>query len=175
MCVKLTGRTKHLRMSSKALSLASTVFARMFRSQFKEGVNQRQAYSSSPICFPEDNGDALEITCYAVHHRTEKIPETLTIDTLANIGVLCDKYDLSRTLKPWSSMWMRENTTTPADADLPRLLSAAYCLDTPHMFSQISWKILCNQIGPFSGFPEMNEAVPRYEILGMLTVLDTAL
>jgi hypothetical protein len=103
MEVQLAAGHKLVRVSSKILIVASPIFKKMLSSKFREGINQLQSSEMPPAPLPEDHGEAIIVICRAVHYRTEEIPEILPMDTLVDAAVFCDKYDMSRALRTWSS------------------------------------------------------------------------
>jgi hypothetical protein len=156
-----------LRVSSSILSLASSVFKKMFQSGFKEGHGLSSTNPRS-IPLPEDDGEGVTVVCNILHHRVDDVPLDIATDCLISIATICDKYELARVIAPWSSIWLRRQTETAVGDDLNRLLSAAYVLDIPDAFSSISWKMLYSHTGPFLGFPGItdHELLP-YGVLGM--------
>ena len=50
---------RHLRVLSKVLSLASTVFNKMFHLEFREAINQRKYMGYSLLLLPKDDEEAL--------------------------------------------------------------------------------------------------------------------
>jgi len=66
-----------LHVSSKVLTLASPVFAKMFNSRFKEGLGNCSTSGKLPIPLPDDNAEAFIVLCNAIHYRTDEVPRTL--------------------------------------------------------------------------------------------------
>jgi len=56
-----------LLLSSKVLTLASPVFAAMFKSYFKEGLNNHSKSVKPPILLLDDNTEAVIVLCNASH------------------------------------------------------------------------------------------------------------
>lgn len=50
---------------------------------------------------------------------------------LKDLAVVCDKYDCTSALTPWSAMWLQAGTESLAVEDLD---FAAYILDNPDAF-----------------------------------------
>ena len=165
---------KHVRVSRHILSLASPVFAKMFNSKFREGLDQHQASPPHPLALPDDDGNAVEVVCNALHYRMEEVPTSLSVECLVNVGIFVDKYDLARALAHLSSTWFRNILESPAaddhdhdhDHDHDRLLFAAYRLDIPEAFSTISWKIICDQVGPFRKISALDDVAHPPNLLG---------
>lgn len=134
--------------------LASPVFAKMFNSQFKEGLgNNHPTPAKPPIPLPDDNAEAVVVLCNVIHLRTSEVPKKLALNCLTDLAVICDKYDCTSALAPWSAIWLQAGIASLAVKDLDRLLFAAYVLDSPDAFSRVSWEILFVQVGPFVILP----------------------
>lgn len=127
----------HLLVSSKVLSLASLVFAAMFTHGFCEGENLS---SSSPrlIPLPDDDPAALTLLCKILHFRTVDIPTTLEVAALANLAILCDKYDCADCVRPWSMLWLPQWLPHAGDDGFGKLLFITYALDLPDAFSEVT-------------------------------------
>ena len=147
----------HLLVSSKVLSLASPVFSTMLNSRFKEGLSNHPPTGKRLISLPDDNAEAFTILCNAIHYRTDQVPRKLTLVCLENIAIICDKYDCTSALTPWSAMWLHAGIKSFDAKDLNKLLFAAFVLDDPTAFSRISWEILLAQVGPFVDLPGMTD------------------
>ena len=143
---KFADGTKLLRVSSKVLSLASPVMKKLFTSGFREGVDPSPRRC---VPLPEDNGEALLLVCSVVHHHAEIESGLLGVDALENVATLVDKYDMSKTLRTWSACWLEGALESVTPGTFDSLLRSAYLLDDSKSFSKVSWKIICNRIGPF--------------------------
>jgi len=175
VCLELScpGERVHLLVSSKVLTLASPVFAKMFNSQFREGLSNRAASRGPPIPLPDDDGPAFVVFCAAIHHQTDEVPKEVTLACLENIGIICDKYSCTKALAPWSEMWLKMETEHLTVKDINRSLFAAYVLDSPDAFSRISWQMIYDQVGPFKHLPGMTDHdLFTGNVLGMLASID---
>lgn len=139
----------HLLVSSKMLSLASSVFAATLSSKFKEGLSKDGWLETSSISLPDDEVEAFTVICKAIHYRVDDIPEDLSLSCLKNLAIVCDKYDMTRSLMGWNTAWLRAGIESSAPEDFSKLLLAAYVLDIPAMFSKLSWEIIIPQAGSF--------------------------
>jgi hypothetical protein len=149
-------------VSSKALSLASPVFAAMMGPRFREG--QRSALGTlDPIPLPDDDADAMIILCHIFHFSYSALPARVDLDLFKNLALLCDKYDCVTSLRFISEQWllMWENTTKKEE--LETLLFISYLFDRAERFSALSTKIVkgfsgnLKQLGTLRGF----DAVPE--------------
>ena len=143
---------KRLLVSSKVLTLVSPVFAAILKSSFREGLSHYPT-SAVSIPLPDDDAEAFIVLCNTIHFRTNDVPEKLTLMCLVNLAIICDKYNCTSALAPWSAMWLQAKIDSLDAKDLHKLLFAAYILDNPDVFSRISWEILFIQIGPFVNLP----------------------
>ena len=98
-----------IRVSSKVLSLASPVFAKMLSPKFAEGQALRNATSleTPPISLPDDDPEAMIWLCKALHF-TKDLTADISLSLLKNLATVCDKYDLVGTLYPWSHVWLQK-------------------------------------------------------------------
>ncbi|MCJ1432887.1 hypothetical protein MMC27_002245 [Xylographa pallens] len=145
---------KKLLVSSKILSMASRVFAAMFSSRFKEGLQNATPGIISTVSLPEDDAIAFEIICDVIHYRHKLIPTDPSLNQLVNIAIIADKYELYEALYAYSVVWLQSgikncNGKIHEVADWNKLLLAAYILDTPGEFARISWEIILNHVGQY--------------------------
>ena len=95
-------QAKTLIVSSNVMRLASPVWRVMFDPQghFKEAKE-----SSQEVRFPDDDADALSILLRIVHLGWRQVPRSVSFETLADLAVLCDKYDMIHFVRPWLPSW----------------------------------------------------------------------
>ncbi|KAK5674105.1 hypothetical protein LTS10_013150 [Elasticomyces elasticus] len=159
------GTVTRFRVSSKVLSLASAVFDRMFHSGFKEDVRATaRALPLQSIPLMDDDEEALGTILYAIHYRSEKTAGNPSVQLLARVGILCDKYDLAQALVPWSSRWIDYAMDLAQDRDLESLLLTTYTLGAAEMFWKLSSKILHEQSGAFGNSPGRQQYVVPEEM-----------
>ncbi len=67
------------------------------------------------VDFTEDNWLALEILLHITHLKFTQIPNRLSENLLAQVAILCDKYDCAHLVKPWLAGWLSviESDTKP--------------------------------------------------------------
>jgi hypothetical protein len=132
-----SGHSTKFQVSTKVLSLASPVFAKMFGPNFAEGTKIRNGELVN-IKLEDDDGSAMEIILNLLHYRgTEQL--SVTSETIANIAMLCDKYDCVRAMTPWTCCWfmsLQEDPQSPIE--LGCLLLAAYKMTNLKEFMKIS-------------------------------------
>lgn len=100
-----SGADCSLRVSSKVLSIASSVFAAMLRPNFLEG-GERSETNPKSIALPEDDPEAVTWVCHAIHFQDD-IEEEISLELIEKIAVFCDKYNCSRALASWSTVWLK--------------------------------------------------------------------
>jgi hypothetical protein len=130
----------HLLVSSKVLSLASPVFAAMFKHGFQEGRNLSSG-SLEPIPLPDDNAEAITLLFNVLHFRSRDVPWSPSLITLAHLAVVCDKYDCVAAVASWSTVWLTTKSDVLAGGkahDAVMVLYVSYGLDVPAAFSEAS-------------------------------------
>ena len=115
--ILLVGKGKDqtpIRISSKVLSLASPVFARMFGPRYLEGhIPSKQARLSIPsFPLPEEDPEAMTWFCRAVHLQLIADGTKMKVGLILKIAALCDKYDASTALSGWSRLMMESTSDT---------------------------------------------------------------
>ncbi|MCJ1388417.1 hypothetical protein MMC18_001264 [Xylographa bjoerkii] len=169
-----------LLVSSKVLSLVSSVFDTMLNSSFKESLHNQPADKIPIVPLPEDDAEAFTILCKVLHYRMDDFPRVLTPNCLVNIAIIADKYNFVAAITLPSTLWLHSaiaNYTFAANcrfANLKKIMLAAYVLDIPDAFSETSWKLLFKHIGPHFDMPGITDhelvAHPA-NIIGMYSVL----
>lgn len=123
-------------VSSKALSLASPVFTKMFGPDFKEGNLLRNGDHPS-IDLKEEYPEAMTVILLGLHYRFDDLPPDMEPSCLAKVAMQCDKYDCNAAFKPWLLHRYAKREKASTDLDLGYLLLAAYMLRSPD-FSEIT-------------------------------------
>ncbi|KAF3920273.1 hypothetical protein AA313_de0208624 [Arthrobotrys entomopaga] len=115
-------------VSSNVLSLSSKVFRVMVD-------------PSGPYAQPKDSFDRrrLKLTIgqprfiktilHILHHQNNQVPMKVQIQDLASLAEICDFYDLSEALKPWTNHWTHQLWTSAQrckDLDLWCRMSIAF-------------------------------------------------
>ena len=157
----------HLLVSSKVLGLASPVFMAMFKRGFQEGENLFSG-SLRPVHLPDDDPEAVTILCNILHLRHRLIPRVVTLETLTNMVVICDKYDCKDAVTSWSIIWLQSWVSSAGPDVLERLLFIAYGLDIPDVFTKVSHSLLTLHAGPLGlgSMPAAADILPE-ALLGM--------
>ncbi|KAK4199190.1 hypothetical protein QBC40DRAFT_85409 [Triangularia verruculosa] len=93
-------------VDASALRRASPVWKAMLFGPWKE--SKPQDGSKWIVKLPEDDVDALTVILGIIHNNYDSVPSDMTnVLLLWNILVVCDKYDMTRVLKPWIPSWAK--------------------------------------------------------------------
>ena len=93
------------RVSSKHLTLASSVFKAMLAREFKEGATLRST-GTIDLHLPDDHPAALLICLNIVHGDSKKVPRKVDLRMLAEIAIIVDKYELHNAVGIKSYLWI---------------------------------------------------------------------
>ena len=142
-----------LLVSSHALSLVSPVFSAMFNDAFVESQNLSSA-STRQIDLPDDDPELMKALCDIAYMRTADIPSRHKEDFLVEFAVLCDKYDCTQAVRPWSGIWFSSLFTAcslPVVMDtVLSLLFFSYVMDLPDEFQKSTQKLCRTLTGPIN-------------------------
>ncbi|KAK8066157.1 hypothetical protein PG997_012904 [Apiospora hydei] len=116
-------------VSSRVLSLASPVFAKMFGPESKD-ERELRSRGQLRLRLDDDDPEAVELLLCVLHFHSSAIPRRLEITKLLPLARLCDKYDCCEALMPWASQWCAIQGDTPQLAAAWKVLSA-YLFRTP--------------------------------------------
>lgn len=165
-CDKLTTR---LLVSSKALSLASPVFAVMFSPRFKEGSNLNSSCPSE-VPLPEDDPEAMTLLCNCLHFRHDHIPRNVEFSLLKALAILCDKYDAAKAISVWIILWLQKWEASKCEDGFEGLLAVIYALDCGEAFAKMSKKAILDQVGPF----DTHRALDGFDMvpISLLSILE---
>ena len=96
--VLLRSGAKEFQVSSKVLTLASSYFDTMFKSEFAEGHALRNSNIPLPLTIFNDDPKALTVLLHTIHFSRKRRYLELDIDTQFNVAVLSDKCNCTRAL-----------------------------------------------------------------------------
>jgi len=137
-----THNTIQFLVSTKVLSLASPVFAKMFGPDFEEG-HQLRREGLVHVRLGDDDATAMEIILKAVHYNYTKQLDAIDAEGLASLAIHCDKYNCRDALYPWISYWFNSfEQRTLSSQDLGFLVLAAYKFGERKHFADISTRAL---------------------------------
>ncbi|PIG80777.1 hypothetical protein AARAC_010661 [Aspergillus arachidicola] len=124
-------------VSSKILSMASPVFAKLFDSRFSEGM--QMAYSTCPtISLHEDDTAAMRTIIRILHYQDPMQDNPITAEAFAILAIHCNKYDCIRAITPWTFKWFNDYPSIATAEEHGYLLLAAHFFRSAEQFSRIS-------------------------------------
>lgn len=107
LIVNQAERQKTFRVSSFAMCLASPVWRAMLSCS---GDSKEARPKNGEVSFPEDDPDAMFTVLSAVHYQFHNIPKTLSSKNLLNLGIVSDKYDVTKLMNPWFKLnWSKSS------------------------------------------------------------------
>lgn len=99
------------------------------------------------VHLPEDDPEALKLTCAVIHHRNKAVPRNLNPVEVLRVAVAADKYDYVDVLKFTSEtwLWLREMNAH----DMVFLTATAYILRNAEAFKELTKTLVLNYDGPY--------------------------
>ena len=144
---QITGAmTFRTRVSSRHLSLASPVFKAMLTGGFEEG--RVQSTQVQEIQLPDDDPEALVILLHVIHGLMWKVPRQLDLQTLLEISILVDKYQLQQVVAIVSELWIDhlwESSAKTRTKTFVQWICISWVFGTPLQFEE-STKVAIREI-----------------------------
>jgi hypothetical protein len=134
---------KPLLVSSKALSLASPVFKAMFDGRFAEGQNLSPD-SPRVLQLLDDAPTPMMTLCSIAHMNTVDLKFAPNPVALADLAVLCDKYNCAEAVRGWCQLWVLQLTSQIGVPGYGKLILVTYMFDMPEEFHKVTQKWLCD-------------------------------
>ena len=134
-----------IRVSSKALTLASPGFAALVSPKFAEEralASNTITGATTSIPLPEDDPEATKWFCHALHSKLNANKQEISCGLCHQLSIICDKYDASVATSGWSRLYMNEWMQTIEGGPEPRMLCAAYAFGDHQAFWSVIKKIL---------------------------------
>ena len=150
-------------VSPNHLALASPVFSRLFQVGFKEGTELSKT-KSLELPLPDDDSDALLILLEIFHGRYRQVPRQVSLDQLAAIAILVDKYDCLESAELFFPHWrasVAPDLPVIVDHSFMRWLCVAYVFRLEEFRALTATAQKCSD-GPLSA---ENLVIP-YGVLG---------
>ena len=130
-----------LKMSSKALSLASPVFKALLRPTFSEGQALRDG-KTARIEFPDDDTEAMKAICKCAHFQPDDTAN-VTDKWLVNLATVTDKYDCLGATRCFGALALASiSSKTEQELSNGQLLLPAYVLDDYVSFKTITKRMV---------------------------------
>lgn len=92
-------------VSSRHLTLSSSVFKAMLRTPFREGETL-SLHGKVTINLPEDDPAAFEILMNIIHAKNRAIPKTVPLIILTELAILVDKYRMHEAIGFLADLWI---------------------------------------------------------------------
>ena len=128
---------RQLQVSSKLMSIASTVFKALFGPDFAEG-SSRSSETSIRVSLPDDDEEAMTALCNILHYRFDLVPKKLHSDVLEALALLADKYDCVNALSMWSAQHLASLLEQEESINYNTKLLPAYYFNDAKAFRQIT-------------------------------------
>lgn len=161
-----------IRASKSTMSLASSVWKAMFSRVWVE-------HEAFEILLPDDDVEAILLVLRIAHLRFQDLPKkgALALQSLLNLAVVCDKYDLVHLIRPfldlngWALPWYPDLTASLRHAEL---LFVAWTFGFNESFEALANDIVLQMTMTVAGVPMVDgkhfpEAMPP-GLLGNSTV-----
>ena len=143
-------RTK-MRVSSKVLSSASTVFASLLGPHFTEG-RQLAVSGMVHITLGDDDPQAMSIIFDILHRKTEIIATNRLgscADVRYSVALTCDKYDFIASMQDWSKAVLHKTGCFQIFHTLEEELHIAYLFNNEESFYNVTRTILLQATRPW--------------------------
>jgi len=128
-------------VSSKHMSLASSVFEAMLKPNFYEGSTLVSS-GKVEISLPDDDPDLLAILLNIIHGRNKKVPRVIGLDKLTGLTSLVDKYQMQEAIAAFAEIWIEgfnlNKETLTTERDLLRWLFISWVFENGAIFERTS-------------------------------------
>jgi hypothetical protein len=128
---------RHLRASCKTLCLASSVSKAMI---VPDSSFSKKRFSR--INLVDDNFDALLLVLRAVHLQNRLISFNISAEKLFHVAVVCDKYDLTDSIKPWIEIWIRNFKDVAQTSRYERWLRISWVFQRAAIFENVTRRLI---------------------------------
>ncbi|KAH6674272.1 hypothetical protein B0J14DRAFT_653575 [Halenospora varia] len=160
----MSSEKRRLRVSSKAMSIASPVFrAMLVPDRFEEG--RALSEGAAEIELPDDDPAAFTIIVFILHHRNRQVPKKIELQTMGSLAIIVDKYQLLECMELYRDVWLPDlNTQLPTSFDntLLEWLSIAWAFRLPEQFKHLT---RVAQRGSLSNLASDGQEVPIPDIV----------
>jgi hypothetical protein len=137
-------------VSSHRLCCASPVFRANLgpSSGFSEAIDLRRSQTAAATDSDDSLYDmpigeglrfdpkAMAVVLFAIHGRSDQIPESVEFDNLLDIAVICDYYDCAPVMSPLGKTWIQPLAKLALEPGYEGLLFVAYVFGQQELFAQ---------------------------------------
>ncbi|TDZ23553.1 hypothetical protein Cob_v003136 [Colletotrichum orbiculare MAFF 240422] len=182
LVVGLGDEQAELRVDSLILKRASRVFSAMLGPRFKEGQKllDRGTTTTGPgdplkINLPDEEPEIMELVLNILHHQNSRVCQIAAADSILEVAVIADKYDLVDALKYASQMMLHyhepeiEQLTV---GDLWRLGLAAGLLNEGNAFEKVTRSLVWHHTVPYIQLVDAEDVVDIEFALRMCYLLE---
>lgn len=107
-------RTKtRFQVSSRHLTLASSIFRAMLDGPWKEGITSKESLRS--ILANTWDVDALLIVLNIIHGHHRKVPKSLSLEMLTKVATVVDYYNCHEVVEIFADRWLNGMERAPPD------------------------------------------------------------
>ena len=122
------------KVSPTAMAMASPIWKAMFNpvSGFRE------SNPDTVVEFPGDDPDVMLILLRIAHLQFSEVPKSITFACLAELAVLCDKYDTVSLVQPFIENWMSPWTLLCLESGYEDWLFIAWTFGCQQIFDRLA-------------------------------------
>ena len=134
-------------VSRHVLCLGSKVFEAMLGddSHFREATNPSLSRDGIPqVIFKDDDFQAMTVMMNVLHLQHQNVPKRTTFDQLHNIAIICDKYDLARSMGLWLDTWAQQFIGQEEKKGFEGWLLIATVFQQKEVFTRMTKHIILN-------------------------------
>ena len=134
-----------IKVSSRVLSLASSVFSAMLRPHFSEG-SQLMEEGSTEVELVEDDPDAMLWICKYLHHRLDiDVDDPIEPKFLEKVAIASDKYDVVGAIRGWARFFTSKliaDQIHESDRFLSQMIKMSYLFKDRDNFYKCTSRLL---------------------------------
>lgn len=96
-------------VNRSVLCVSSPVFSAMLgkESRFREAQTTLHAAENPTVSIEDPCVYAIKMFLHVIHMQGHLVPEVVSFKHLLHLAIVCDKYDLRRSLRAWPSIWIK--------------------------------------------------------------------
>ncbi|RYP88819.1 hypothetical protein DL769_000233 [Monosporascus sp. CRB-8-3] len=122
---------------SRSLSRASRVFKRMLYGGFRESRLDLKSSEPWVVDLPEDDPKAAELLLCITHARFDSVPATLPLAELHDVLVFSEKYDMTKSIRPWAQAWIPPRSVLRESPDYGTVIGVAWELGAEDVLAHV--------------------------------------
>lgn len=99
-------------------------------------------YTVPDLDFEDDDAEALLLLLRIAHLQFTKVPHTLSFKELLNVAILCDQYDCTKMVQPWTASWFAKEKTMSLAEGNEQYLRIAWVFGRQKAFETLAQKLV---------------------------------